>query len=111
MADISIFFVVAFSRTEASELRAEAAIKARSKQHAVSLASHFAGEGQGAVAFSQMGESATAGGNAKILARFGDVPNDRALLRQFSSVWALSRPDITSALPINSRDRHRRGIR
>jgi len=53
MAGIPNFFVVAFSRTEASELRAEIAMKAFNEHHAASLASHFAGEGQGAIAFSQ----------------------------------------------------------
>jgi hypothetical protein len=68
-----LFFVVAFLRTEASEFRAEAAIKARSKRHAVLLVPHFASEGGGAVALSR-GDSVTNAGNVEILARIGNVP-------------------------------------
>src|ERR1700730_5517505 len=89
MAGIPNFFVVAFSRTEASELRAEIAIKALNEHHAASLASHFAGEGQGAIAFSQKEGPWTAErGGVEILARFGDVPEDRALLHRFGDVGA-----------------------
>ncbi|SEF03834.1 hypothetical protein SAMN05519104_8013 [Rhizobiales bacterium GAS188] len=99
MADIPIFYMVAFSRTDWDELRAEVATKAYSEQHAASLASQFAGEGRGAVAFSQMGASAVApGGDVEILARFGDVPDDRELHHWFSGVRASERRDTTSAL-------------
>jgi hypothetical protein len=98
MTDIPLFFVVAFSRIEVSELRAEVAIKALSEKHAASLASHFVGERRGAVAFSQTVDVSTAEtGDAKILTRFGDVPDDRTLLRRFGNVSASGRLGITSA--------------
>jgi hypothetical protein len=79
MADILLFFVMVFSRGEAGELRAEAAIKARDKKHAASLASHYVGDRQGAIAMSHKGNFATAAEGAEIFARFGDVPDDSAL--------------------------------
>jgi hypothetical protein len=98
MAGTPHFFVVAFSRAEAGELRAEVAMKALSEQHAAALASRLIGEWRGAVAFSQTVDPSTADtGDAKILARFGDLPNDRALRQWFGSVWASGRPGIGSA--------------
>jgi hypothetical protein len=99
MASIPSFFVVAFSRTKAREFRAEMAMTALSEQHAVSLVSHLAGEGGGAVSFSKTGDASTAGrAETKILARFGDLPDDGTLLRQFGDICAPpGRPDIMSA--------------
>jgi hypothetical protein len=42
MGDAPQFFVVAFSRAEARDVRIEAVIKASSKHNAAALASHFA---------------------------------------------------------------------
>ncbi|SED75989.1 hypothetical protein SAMN05444161_3935 [Rhizobiales bacterium GAS191] len=98
MADIPLFFVVAFSRAETSGLRAEVAIKVFSKQHAASLASQLAGQGRGAVVFSQAGGPSTAGrADVKILARFGDVPDDRTLYFRLGDLWASRRAGITTA--------------
>jgi hypothetical protein len=97
MADFPQFFVVVFSRTGANEIQIEAAMKALSEQHATSLASLFAGDGQGAVACSQSGDPAVAGGyNVQILARFGDVlpdsPTFWALRGTLGSTSALANP-------------------
>jgi hypothetical protein len=98
MGNIPPFFVVVFSRTEAGELRAEAAMKALSEQHAASLASHLAGERRGAVVFSQTGEALTGeAGEVEILARIGEVPDDGALLRRFGNNRASGHPGLTSA--------------
>ena len=94
-----MFFVMVFSRAEPSEFRVEAAIKARSKRHAALLASYFAGEEGGAVAFSRMKHSATAAGKLEILARIGDVPDDHALLCWFGNVRTLSRLGIKRVAP------------
>jgi hypothetical protein len=77
MADICNFFVLAFSRTEASDFRAEVVVKALSEQHAESLAWHLAGERRGAVTFAQ-DASTNRTGDAVILGRYGDVPEDLA---------------------------------
>ncbi len=74
------FFALAFSRTEKGEARAEAAIRALNKEHAISLASHFEGDGQGAVALAKSGEPPVPmGEGVEILARFGAVPDDNVL--------------------------------
>ncbi|SEF03450.1 hypothetical protein SAMN05519104_7972 [Rhizobiales bacterium GAS188] len=92
------FFLVAFSRTEASELRADTAMKALNEQHAECLASHLVGNRGGAVAFSQMGDpSAAEIGDTKILARYGDVPDDRTLLPGFGDVRASGCPGVMGA--------------
>src|SRR5260370_24236860 len=100
MVHTPLFFVVACSRIKAGELRAEVAIKAFSEQHAASLALHLVGQRRGAVAVSQTVDPSTAEtGDAKILARFGDLPNDRALRRWFGNVCASGRPGGTGARP------------
>jgi hypothetical protein len=86
MTDFPQFYVVVFSRAEASEIRIEATMTALSERHAASLASHFAGDGQGAIAFSQSGDPSVGGGkNVKVLARLGDV------LPHGPIFWALER--------------------
>ena len=75
------FFALAFSRTEKGEARAEAAIRALNEEHAISLASHFEGDGQGAVALAKSGEPPVPmGEGVEILARFGEVPDDNVLI-------------------------------
>jgi hypothetical protein len=84
MTDAPLYFVVAFSRSEALELRAEVAIKVPSRQQAASLASRLADGARGAIALSRSAWPQGPGNaSLEILARFGDVPDDRALRRQF----------------------------
>lgn len=97
MADFSQFFVIVFSRTGANEIQIEPVMKALSEQHATSRASLFAGDGQGAVACSQSGDPAVAGGdNVQILARLRDVlpdgPNFWALRGTLGSTSVLANP-------------------
>jgi hypothetical protein len=66
MADVPQFFVVVFSRTEAT-IRTDAAIKTFSEQHAKWLASHFNGKEHGAVALSRRGD------NINVVCKFGGV--------------------------------------
>ncbi len=78
---MTYFFALAFSRTDKGEARAEAAIRAINEQHAISLASHFEGEGRGAIALAKTGEPAVPmGEGVEILARFGEVPENDLLL-------------------------------
>ena len=84
MTDAPLYFVVAFSRSEALELRAEVAIKVPSRQQAASLAWRLADGTRGAIALSRSAWPQGPGSaSLEILARFGDVPDDRALRRQF----------------------------
>jgi hypothetical protein len=80
MAEAHQFFVVVFSRTEAKRIRTEAVIKALSEQHATWVASHFVGEGEGAIVLSRSESVPPGMGTDKILARFGAVPDE-------SNVW------------------------
>jgi 8-oxo-dGTP pyrophosphatase MutT (NUDIX family) len=99
MSGITYFFALAFSRTEQGEARAEAAIRALNEEHAISIAAHFEGEGRGAVAFAKSGDaSIPAWADAKILARFGDVPDDDLLSHRVSDVWASARSDLAGTL-------------
>jgi hypothetical protein len=66
MTSVPQFFVVVFSRTQAT-IRTDATIKAFSERHARFLASHFAGEKLGAVALSQRGD------NINVVGQFGGV--------------------------------------
>jgi hypothetical protein len=98
MTDIPLFFVVAFSRSEASELRAEVTIKVPSRPHAASLASHLADGERGAIALSRAASPSTTGTrHLEILARFGDVPDDHTLHRQFGDDWVPGRSGIAIA--------------
>jgi len=84
MGDAPQFFVVAFERTEGTDVRIEAVIKASSKRNAVTLASHFADRAQGVVAYARLTDpGAAAGEKVEVLAKFGDPLPDG------SSVWAL----------------------
>jgi hypothetical protein len=98
MTDDPLFFVLVFSSEDAGENRIEVAVKALSEQHVISLASHFAEDGRGAIAISQSGDHLVAGGdNVEIVARFGDVPEG----------WTFGRTPITSkehaSLPVSTR--------
>jgi hypothetical protein len=85
---MTYFFALAFSCTDKGEARAEAAIRAINEEHAISLASHFEGEGRGAVALAKTGEPAIPmGEGVEILARFGEIPDDDVLM-----------PSVTTAL-------------
>ncbi len=94
MTDDPLFFVLVFSSEDAGENRIEVAVKALSEQHVISLASHFAEDGRGAIAISQSGDQ---GDNVEIVARFGDVPEG----------WTFGRTPITSkehaSLPVSTR--------
>ena len=70
MPDVLQFFVIAFSRTEANEIRTEAAISASSEQHAIWLASHFTGEKEGAIALLRSG-GAQKDATVRVLSQFG----------------------------------------
>ena len=84
MDDAPQFFVVAFARTEARDVRIEAVIKASSKHNAVTLASHFADRAQGVVAYARLTDpGAAAGEKVEVLAKFGDPSPDGSI------VWAL----------------------
>jgi hypothetical protein len=84
MGDASQFFVVAFERTEARDVRIDAVIKASSEHNAVTLASHFADRAQGVVAYARLTDpGAAAEEKVELLAKFGDPLPDG------SSVWAL----------------------
>ncbi|SDR63919.1 hypothetical protein SAMN05519103_09182 [Rhizobiales bacterium GAS113] len=99
MANIIYFLVLAFSRTEEHEFRAEAAIKALSKEHARSAAAHLADYGRGTVAFSIAGEPSTAKWeDPEIIARFGDLPDDCALHQELGRVWPAQRSERNGAL-------------
>ncbi|SDR59457.1 hypothetical protein SAMN05519103_06427 [Rhizobiales bacterium GAS113] len=99
MANIIYFLVLAFSRTEEYEFRAEAAIKALSKEHARSAAAQLADHGRGTVAFSIAGEPSTAKWeDPEVIARFGDLPDDCALHQELSRVWSTERAEGNGAL-------------
>jgi hypothetical protein len=100
MANITYFFALAFSRTEEGEARAEAAIKALDEEHAISMAARLGSGGRGAVALAKTDVlPVTAGQGLEILARFGEVPDDRVLIRRVSDVWA-SGHSYQSKLPV-----------
>jgi hypothetical protein len=98
MAYVPQFFVVVFSRTKAKKIRAEAAIKAFSERHAKSLASHFAGEEQGAIALSRRGD------NINVVGQFGGAVANN------SYVWAFRRA-LGPLAPANPLTRTRSAIR
>ena len=83
MDDAPQFFVVAFARTEARDVRIEAVIKASSKHNAATLASHLADRAQGVVAYARLTDpGAAAGEKVEVLAKFGDPSPDGSI------VWA-----------------------
>jgi hypothetical protein len=115
MGDIPQFFVVAFSRTEAEDIRIEAVMKASSKSHAAMMASHLANWTQGVVAYARLTKHGAEGGERlEILAKFGDpLPadssfwtigqsRDRASTRgnslQVLSLWAWLRAGLNARL-------------
>jgi hypothetical protein len=100
MADITYFFALAFSRSAEGEVRAEAAIRALDEEHAISMAAHFEGEGRGAVALAKSGDlSVPVWKDAKVLARFGDVPDDHILRHRIQHVWASDIAGVPPRLP------------
>jgi hypothetical protein len=95
MANIIYFLVLAFSRTEEHEFRAEAAIKALSKEHARSAAAHLADYGRGTVAFSIAGEpSGAEWEDPEIIARFGDLPDGWAPRQELGRVLSTGRSRV-----------------
>ena len=99
MADITYYIVLAFSRTDEREFRVETTMKAPSKQHAMSAATHLAGDWGGTVAFSITGDASKAEWEcADILALFGDLPGDRALYQELNPIWTSERSRSTGAL-------------
>jgi hypothetical protein len=79
MASLTYFAVLPFSRTEDGEFLAEAAIEVRSADQARAMAARMEGAERGAVAFSKTGDPrAGEWGDAVILGRYGDVPDDLA---------------------------------
>jgi hypothetical protein len=103
MAVTTEFFVLAFSRDDKGAHRTEVAMKALSERHGASLAAHFEGARQGAVAFSRTGDPSS--GLIEILARFGDVPDDRAL-RQSGNDWGLGSTEMWNASSPGRRHKH-----
>src|SRR5580658_7541202 len=74
------FLVVGFARAEGCELRAEVVLKASNERHAAALALDFAGDERGAIVFSQTDAVPTSDGvGIKILAKFGNVPENSTL--------------------------------
>jgi len=81
MSDMTYFGVVPFERDEEGEILPGKPREARSEIAARCLAAAMAATKPGAVAFSHTGDPASEGlGNAIILARFGDVPDEVRVL-------------------------------
>jgi hypothetical protein len=79
MASLTYFAVLPFSRTEDGEFLAEAAIEVRSADQARAMAARMEGVERGAVAFSRTGDPQLGEwGDAVILGRYGDAPDDLA---------------------------------
>src|SRR5580693_1723878 len=77
------FLVVGFAPTEGCELRPEVVLKASSERHAAALGLDFAGDERGAIVFSQTDAVPNSDGvGIKILAKFGNVPEN-------STLWGL----------------------
>jgi hypothetical protein len=83
MADIPRFFVMVFARTVANRVRVVAVIKAISERHATSLASHFTGAEEGAIALSRLINSCQEGQDARVVSWFGGAAPES------SNVWAV----------------------
>jgi hypothetical protein len=85
MASSILFFVLTFrqigqSQAGQSQYQVDAAIRASSAEEACASAEQMARCGRGTVAFSIAGDpSKGAWGEAEVLARFGNVPDDHAL--------------------------------
>lgn len=93
------FFALAFSRTDKGEARAEAAIRALNEEHAISLASHFEGDGRGAVALAKTGEPPVPmGEGVEILARFGEIPDDNLLFPSVTDALASTSSPLPQAM-------------
>jgi hypothetical protein len=99
IAPMIYFFALAFSRTDKGEARAEAAIRALNKEHAISLASHFEGDGRGAVALAKTGEPPVPmGEGVEILARFGEIPDDNVLFPSVRDALASTSSPLPQAM-------------
>jgi hypothetical protein len=117
MPDALQYFVIIFSRIEANRIRAEAAIRASSEQHATWLASHFTGMEQGAVALSRSDRAPPQkGADVKILCRFGGaLPTGSSVLAlkkalgplELAKFFSAANPARTKRLP-NRRSASRR---
>ena len=72
MAKAHQFFVIVFSRAETNRVRIDGVIRALSKPQALRIASHFAGDDEGAVALSQsQGVPLDNAGSISVLDQFG----------------------------------------
>jgi hypothetical protein len=94
MPDVLQFFVITFSRTEASEIQTNVVFSASSEQDAMSVASHFTGQDEGAIALLRSG-GAQKNATISVLAQFGGaLPiNSDALERLFRPLTLVSASD------------------